>query len=95
MQFPNSIFPLDIGYNYICVTFCDLLLLLYRYLTGQVDKRTLEKYEREAREKNRESWYVCVCEKYYKQNDRFYYENTKKALLCLFIGDKACDVIGT
>jgi len=29
-----------------------------RYLTGQVDKRTLEKYEREAKEKNRESWSV-------------------------------------
>ena len=29
---------------------------LNRYLTGQVDKRTLEKYEREAKEKNRESW---------------------------------------
>ena len=29
-----------------------------RYLTGQVDKRTLEKYEREAREKNRETWYL-------------------------------------
>ena len=28
------------------------------YLTGMVDKRTLEKYEREAREKNRESWYL-------------------------------------
>lgn len=28
------------------------------YLTGQVDKRTLEKFEREAREKNRESWYL-------------------------------------
>ena len=28
------------------------------YLTGMVDKRTLEKYEREAKEKNRESW--CV-----------------------------------
>ena len=27
-----------------------------RYLTGQVDKRTLEKYEREAKEKNRETW---------------------------------------
>jgi peptide chain release factor subunit 3 len=25
-------------------------------LTGMVDKRTLEKYEREAKEKNRESW---------------------------------------
>ena len=30
---------------------------VYRYLTGMVDKRTLEKYEREAKEKNRESWY--------------------------------------
>eukprot|EP00045_Choanoeca_perplexa_P005769 m.48365 g.48365 ORF g.48365 m.48365 type:complete len:581 (-) comp13284_c0_seq1:79-1821(-) len=28
------------------------------FLTGNVDKRTLEKYEREAREKNRESWYL-------------------------------------
>ena len=26
------------------------------YLTGMVDKRTLEKYEKEAKEKNRESW---------------------------------------
>ena len=28
------------------------------FLTGQVDKRTLERYEREAKEKNRESWYL-------------------------------------
>lgn len=28
------------------------------YLTGMVDKRTLEKYEKEAKEKNRESWYL-------------------------------------
>jgi peptide chain release factor subunit 3 len=28
------------------------------FLTGEVDKRTLEKYEREAREANRESWYL-------------------------------------
>lgn len=28
------------------------------YLTGQVEKRTLEKYEREAKEKNRETWYL-------------------------------------
>ena len=27
-----------------------------RYLTGMVDKSTLEKYEREAKEKNRETW---------------------------------------
>ena len=35
-----------------------MYLCMYRYLTGQVDKRTLEKYEREAREKNRETWYL-------------------------------------
>jgi len=28
------------------------------YLTGMVDKRTLEKYEKEAKDKNRESWYL-------------------------------------
>ncbi len=31
---------------------------ILRYLTGQVDKRTLEKYQNEAREKSRESWYL-------------------------------------
>jgi len=34
------------------------VLCVCRYLTGQVDKRTLEKYEREAKEKNRETWYL-------------------------------------
>jgi len=28
------------------------------FLTGMVDKRTLDKYEREAKEKNRETWYL-------------------------------------
>lgn len=28
------------------------------YATGQVDQRTLEKYERESKELNRESWYL-------------------------------------
>ncbi|XP_064637047.1 eukaryotic peptide chain release factor GTP-binding subunit ERF3A-like [Lineus longissimus] len=28
------------------------------HLTGMVDKRTLEKYEKEAKEKNRETWYL-------------------------------------
>ncbi|RKP15023.1 P-loop containing nucleoside triphosphate hydrolase protein [Piptocephalis cylindrospora] len=28
------------------------------FLTGMVDKRTMEKYEKEAREANRESWYL-------------------------------------
>lgn len=30
-------------------------------LTGRVDARTLEKFEREAKEKNRESWYLSWC----------------------------------
>lgn len=29
------------------------------FLTGQVDKRVIEKYEREAKDKNRESWYLA------------------------------------
>jgi hypothetical protein len=29
------------------------------YLTGMVDKRTLEKYERDAKELNRESWFAA------------------------------------
>ncbi|KAF8060481.1 Gspt2 [Scenedesmus sp. PABB004] len=29
------------------------------FLTGGVDKRTIEKYEREAKDKNRESWYMA------------------------------------
>ncbi len=29
------------------------------YLTGQVDQRTIEKYEREAKSKNRDSWYLA------------------------------------
>jgi translation elongation factor EF-1alpha len=28
------------------------------YLTGMVDKRTLEKFEKEAKEAGRESWYL-------------------------------------
>lgn len=31
----------------------------FRFLTGQVDQRTIQKYEREAKEKNRESWYLA------------------------------------
>lgn len=29
------------------------------FMTGGVDKRTIEKYEREAKDKNRESWYMA------------------------------------
>lgn len=28
------------------------------FLTGMVDQRTMEKYQREAKEKNRETWYL-------------------------------------
>ena len=43
-------------HSYLCkITF---FFPLPRYLTGMVDKRTLEKYEREAKEKNRETWYL-------------------------------------
>lgn len=38
----------------ILIVFC--FPIIVRYLTGMVDKRTLEKYEREAKEKNRETW---------------------------------------
>src|SRR5438045_4000462 len=30
-----------------------------RITTGMVDKRMIEKYEKEAKEKNRESWYLA------------------------------------
>lgn len=39
-----------------CCQLVPCCVLLSRYLTGMVDKRTLEKYEREAKEKNRETW---------------------------------------
>jgi peptide chain release factor subunit 3 len=29
------------------------------YLNNMVDERTIQKYEREAKEKNRESWYMA------------------------------------
>jgi translation elongation factor EF-1alpha len=32
--------------------------LTISFLTGMVDKRTMEKYEKEAKEQNRESWYL-------------------------------------
>ena len=38
-------------------TICGHLL----YLTGMVDQRTIEKYEREAKAKNRESWVYAWC----------------------------------
>ena len=41
----------------MCVCVCVYLQILF--LTGGVDDRTIEKYEREAKEKNRESWYMA------------------------------------
>ena len=45
-------------YYFIMTKYLMIAWCLFRYLTGQVDKRTLEKYEREAKEKNRETWLV-------------------------------------
>ena len=36
-------------------TFCGQIL----YQTDQVDARTIEKYEKEAKEKNRDSWFLA------------------------------------
>jgi peptide chain release factor subunit 3 len=33
-------------------------LTIFSFLTGMVDKRTMEKYEQEAKELGRESWYL-------------------------------------
>uniref|UniRef100_A0A7N6AL60 Tr-type G domain-containing protein n=1 Tax=Anabas testudineus TaxID=64144 RepID=A0A7N6AL60_ANATE len=46
----NVVFIGHVGFTF--------LVFFARYLTGMVDKRTLEKYEREAKEKNRETWYL-------------------------------------
>lgn len=52
----------DVIYNYSLIWFADAgkstIGGQIMYLTGMVDKRTLEKYEREAKEKNRETWYL-------------------------------------
>ncbi|OAF66781.1 hypothetical protein A3Q56_05511, partial [Intoshia linei] len=47
-----------IGGNIMYNNLYKMALLFCRYLTGMIDKRTLEKYEREAKELNRESWYL-------------------------------------
>lgn len=57
------------------------------YLTGMVDKRTLEKYEREAKEAGRESWYLSWALDTYKEErakgktvetGRAYFETEKR-----------------
>lgn len=45
-----------VGFSIPCFWKPCFLPILHRYLTGMVDKRTLEKYEKEAKEKNRETW---------------------------------------
>lgn len=42
-------------------------------LTGMVDRRTLEKYEREAREKSRESWYYAWALDTNQEGKAFYF----------------------
>lgn len=37
--------------------FCIIFKVVFRNLTGNIDKRVLEKYAKEAKELNRESWY--------------------------------------
>ncbi len=39
-------------YYNVCLTMC-------RYLTGQVDQRTIEKYQQEAKDKAGSSWYLA------------------------------------
>jgi len=34
-------------------------MCLNSYLTGMVDKKTIEKFEREAKQRNRESWFLA------------------------------------
>lgn len=58
-QFPSFVdsFPLHLVTRLVLQHVLHLHIhFLSRYLTGMVDKRTLEKYEREAKEKNRETW---------------------------------------
>ena len=60
------------------------------YLTGMVDKRTLEKYEKEAREKNRESWYLSWAldtnlEGIENNNNWFYYLFLTCSIFCIEI----------
>lgn len=47
------------------------------FLSGQVDDRTIQKYEKEAKDKSRESWYFLVT--YFN----FYHFITAGYLFCL------------
>lgn len=56
LQQPKPLAVSDVHWAARFVNVSSLCALIERYLTGMVDKRTLEKYEREAKEKNRETW---------------------------------------
>uniref|UniRef100_A0A669EHX7 DNA meiotic recombinase 1 n=1 Tax=Oreochromis niloticus TaxID=8128 RepID=A0A669EHX7_ORENI len=58
LQQPKPLDVSDVHWAARFVNVSSLCALIERYLTGMVDKRTLEKYEREAKEKNRETWYL-------------------------------------
>ena len=64
------------------------------YLTGMVDKRTLEKYEREAKEKNRETWYLSWCMDTNSEGmtiSRIFQKNIYLMIICCFLSNKkAC-----
>ena len=51
-------------------------------LTGMVDKRTLEKYEREAKEKSRETWYLSWALDTNQEGERLPLLETDMLLMC-------------
>lgn len=64
-------FIISANYRYLLVLFFDTFRLPLAdagkstiggqilLLSGQVDDRTIQKYEKEAKDKSRESWYIC------------------------------------
>ena len=65
------------------------------FLTGGVDDRTIEKYEREAKEKNRESWYMAYIMDTNEEErakgktvevGRAHFETVRRVLLCVWRG---------
>ncbi len=76
-------FGVQLRYHLVDVLGC-------RYLTGQVDKRTLEKYEREAKEKNRETWYLSwALDTNQEERDKVSSE------MCDSVSSGMCDCVGS
>lgn len=52
---------IDAGKSTTCgnILYAYLISIILRYLSGYVDDRTIEKYGKEAKEKNRESWFLA------------------------------------